>query len=358
MSCTCRKPVHCIIPEALLRNIAERGDEAQRRAALRTLGVDQTLRTARVEAGARLAGAGARQARVAGTLSAPSKERVIRDARNGIDLAAAVVRREGDAASGDEAVDEAFEYLGDTWDFFFDVFSRNSIDQNGMTLDAVVHYDEEFDNAFWNGEQMVFGDGSGQLFTRLTQSLSVCGHELGHGVIQFDGPLVYQRESGALNESIADCFGAMVVQYKGGQTADAADWLIGSEILAEGVTGRALRDMANPGTAFDDDVLGKDPQPGHMDDFVQTIGDNGGVHINSGIPNRAFYTLATTLGGHSWEHAGRILYVTLGHPRLNANTTFRSFARLNQHVASTLYGIGSTEADAVTAAWATVGVDL
>ena len=358
MSCACRNPVHCIIPEHVLRNIAERGDEAQRRAALRTLGVDQTLRSARVEAGARLAGAGPRPASVAAAFTAPAKDRVVRDAASGTDLAAAVVRREGDPDSGDEAVDEAFEYLGDTWDFFFEVFSRNSIDQNGMTLDAVVHYDEGFDNAFWNGEQMVFGDGSGQIFTRLTQSLSVCGHELGHGVIQFDGPLVYQRESGALNESIADCFGAMVVQYKAGQTADAADWLIGSEILAEGVTGRALRDMANPGTAFDDDVLGKDSQPGHMDDFVETVQDNGGVHINSGIPNRAFYTLATTLGGHSWEHAGRILYVTLGHPRLNANTTFRSFARLNQHVAVTLYGVDSREANAVGEAWAAVGVDL
>lgn len=358
MSSSCRNPIHCIVPEVLLRNVAERGDEPQRRAALKTLGVDQTLRSARVETGARLAAAGPPQVSAAATLRSPAVERVIRNASNGTDLSAPVVRREGDADTGDPAVDEAYEYLGDTWDFFFEAFARNSIDQNGMTLDAVVHYEQDFDNAFWNGEQMVFGDGSGQLFTRLTQSLSVCAHELGHGVIQFDGPLVYQRQSGALNESIADCFGAMVYQYKHGQTADAADWLIGPEILAEGVTGRALRDMANPGTAFDDDVLGKDPQPGHMDDYVETIEDSGGVHINSGIPNRAFYTLATTLGGHSWEQAGRILYATLGHPRLRASTSFRRFARLNLHVARTLYGAGSAQVDAVMKAWTTVGVEL
>jgi len=358
MSCSCRDPLHCIVPETVLRNIAEHGDERQRRAALKTLGVDQTLRAARVETGARLAASGPPRASVAGALSPPSVERVVRNAQNGMDLTAPVVRREGDGKTGDPAVDEAYEYLGDTWSFFFEVFARNSIDQNGMALDAVVHFDEDFDNAFWNGEQMVFGDGSGQLFTRLTQSLTVCGHELGHGVIQFDGPLVYQRQSGALNESIADCFGAMVAQYKEGQTADAASWLIGSEILAEGVSGRALRDMANPGTAFDDDVLGKDPQPGHMDDFVETVQDSGGVHINSGIPNRAFYLLATTLGGHSWESAGRILYATLGHPRLRANSSFSRFARINLDVARTLYGAQSEQVDAVVGAWTTVGVEL
>ena len=356
MACSCRNPIHCIVPELVLRNVAEHGNEQQRRAALKTLGIDQTLRSARVEAAAWLASAGPPRVSAARTLRSPAVERVIRNAENGSDLAAPAVRREGDGDSGDPAIDEAYEYLGDTWDFFFEVFARDSIDQNGMTLDAVVHYEQDFDNAFWNGEQMVFGDGSG-LFTRLTKSLSVCGHELGHGVIQFDGPLVYQTQSGALNESIADCFGAMVDQYKQGQTADAASWLIGAEILGEDVTGRALRDMANPGTAFEDDVLGKDPQPGHMDDYVETSADRGGVHINSGIPNRAFHTLATTLGGHSWEHAGRILYATLGHPRLRANTSFRRFARLNLHVARTLYGVGSEQVDAVMTAWTTVGVE-
>ena len=358
MTCSCHTPVHCILPEPVLRHVAEHGDESRRRLALRTLAIDQTLRTARVETGARQAAAGVRVDTAAAALRRPRPKRVIRDAKNGEDLDAPIVRREGDKASGDEAVDEAFEYFGNTWNFFFKEFGRVSIDDNNMTLDGVVHFGEDYDNAFWNGEQMVFDDGSGQIFTRLTQSLAVCAHELGHGIIQFDGPLVYQSQAGALNEHLADAFGAMVDQYARGETAEDADWLIGREILAEGVSGRALRDMRNPGTAFDDDVLGTDPQPGHMDDYVRTTEDNGGVHINSGIPNRAFCTVAETLGGHSWEHAGRIFYATLGHPRLRANSSFRRYARLTRHVARTLYGANSNEVDAVGAGWDAVGVEL
>jgi Zn-dependent metalloprotease len=342
----------------VLRTVAERGDERQRALALRTLALDETLRSARLETGARLAAAGPQRLSAAAPLREPARTRLVRDAGNTEELQSPIVRREGDPPVGDAAVDEAFEYLGVTWDFFFQVFARDSIDQQGMALDCVVHFGEDYDNAFWNGEQMVFGDGSGVIFDRLTQSLSVCAHELAHGVIQYDGPLVYQRQSGALNESVADCFGAMIDQYHRGETAGEADWLIGRELLADGVTGRALRSLADPGSAYDDDVLGKDPQPGHMDGFVHTTEDNGGVHINSGIPNRAFHRLATTLGGPSWEHAGRILYGTLGHPRLRATASFRSFARVSADVARTIYGAQSREADAVASAWADVGVEL
>jgi Zn-dependent metalloprotease len=120
----------------------------------------------------------------------------------------------------------------------------------------------------------------------------------------------------------------------------------------------ALRSMKAPGTAYDDPVLGTDPQPGHMDDFVSTTQDNGGVHINSGIPNRAFYEISTAIGGNSWERAGRILYTTLGHPQLRPTAGFRQFARLNQRVAAELYGATSTEAAAVVEGWKTVGISL
>lgn len=358
MTHCCRSPVQCIVPAPVLRRVAERGSRRQREIALRTLAIDETMRSARLEAGARLAGAGLRQPMAIAPLREPVKQRMVRDAGHREDLRSPIVRREGDSPIDDAAVDEAFDHLGNTWDFFLEVFARDSIDQNGMALDSVVHFGNDYDNAFWTGDQMVFGDGSGVLFTRMTQSLSVCAHELAHGVIQFDGPLVYQRQAGALNESIADCFGAMVDQYRSGETAAQADWLIGREILAPGVTGQALRSLAAPGSAFDDDVLGRDPQPAHMDDYVETTDDNGGVHINSGIPNQAFHRLATSLGGHSWEHAGRVLYATLGHPRLQPAAGFRSFARVNAHVARTLYGAGSREESAVGAAWASVGVEL
>lgn len=357
MPSPCREPLNCILPDHVLRNIAERGDESQRKRALDTLLVSSTLRSARSQAEARQA-SGPRRVESLAPLAPPAIDRVIRDAGGTMNLSAPIARREGDEPVGDPAVDEAFEHFGTTWDFFFEVFARNSIDQQGMTLDGVVHFGVDYDNAFWDGSQMAFGDGSGRIFTRLTQSLSVCAHELGHGVIQYDGPLVYLGQSGALNESIADAFGAMVVQYKHGQSAEEADWLIGNEILAEGVTGTALRSMKEPGSAYDDDLLGKDPQPGHMDAYVDTKEDNGGVHINSGIPNRAFYTIATTLGGHSWEAAGRILYTTLGHPRLRETASFRAFARLNRHVAQSLYGSQSREVDAVAAGWEAVGVSI
>ena len=354
----CRWRGHCILPPNVLRTVAERGNARQRLVALRTLALDETMRSARLETGARLASHTVRQVSAAAPLRRPAKTRLVRDAGGSELLQSPIARREGDAAIGDPAVDEAYEHVGLTWDFFFDAFARDSIDQQGMTLDCVVHYGEDYDNAFWNGEQMVFGDGSGVIFTRLTQSLSVCAHELTHGVIQFDGPLVYQRQSGALNESIADCFGAMIDQYGRGETAEEADWLIGRELLAEGVTGTALRSLAAPGTAYDDDVLGRDPQVGHMDLFVETTEDNGGVHLNSGIPNRAFHLLATRLGGRSWEHAGRILYTALGHPRLRPTASFRSFARVTADVARVLYGAQSREAGLVTGAWADVGVEL
>ncbi len=356
--CGCGRAGQCILPPRVLRTVAERGNEHQRRVALRTLALDETMRSARLETGARLAAGAVQRVSAVAPLREPARTRLVRDAAGSEDLQSPIARREGDPPLGDLAVDEAYEYLGVTWDFYFRVFARDSIDQQGMALDSVVHYGEDYDNAFWNGEQMVFGDGSGVIFTRLTQSLSVCAHELTHGVIQYDGPLVYQRQSGALNESVADCFGAIIDQYHRGETAEQADWLIGRELLAPGVTGRALRSLAEPGTAYDDDVLGKDPQPAHMDDYIDTTEDNGGVHLNSGIPNRAFHLLATRLGGPSWEHAGRILYTTLGHPRLRPTASFRAFGRVSADVARTLYGAQSREADAVTGAWADVGVEL
>ena len=118
--------------------------------------------------------------------------------------------------------------------------------------------------------------------------------------------LLYRGQPGALNESISDVFGVLVKQFALGQTAAEADWLVGAELLLPGVQGRALRDMQHPGTAFDDPNLGTDPQPAHMDDYVVTDSDFGGVHINSGIPNRAFVIAALTIGGPAWEDAGRI----------------------------------------------------
>jgi Zn-dependent metalloprotease len=230
-----------------------------------------------------------------------------------------------------------------------------------MRLDSTVHYQKGYDNAFWNGEQMVYGDGdedqpeSERLFNRFTIAIDVIGHELTHGVTQFEAKLAYSQQPGALNESMSDVFGSLVKQYSLNQTAAQADWIIGAGLLTSNVNGVGIRSMKAPGTAYDDPVLGKDPQPAHMKDYVTTISDNGGVHINSGIPNHAFYVTAVELGGFSWEKAGQIWYVTL-RDKLSANSNFQDCANLTWQVAGELFGAGSLEQQAVQKGWVEVGL--
>jgi Zn-dependent metalloprotease len=220
-----------------------------------------------------------------------------------------------------------------------------------------VHYEKDYDNAFWNGERMVFGDGDGEVFGRFTISVDVIGHELTHGVTQYTAGLVYKDQSGALNESISDVFGSLVLQYARKQTAAKASWLIGEGLFTKRIHGVALRSMKAPGTAYDDPALGKDPQPGTMSGYVDTTDDDGGVHTNSGIPNHAFYLIATKIGGHAWEKAGRIWYDTLL-AGMKPTTDFAGFAALTLAAAIKRYGEDSAEADAVRAGWSEVGVTI
>ena len=294
-----------------------------------------------------------------GTLVAeatPAPDREISDAKQREALPGTRVRGEGEPATGDASVDEAYDGLGATYDFWWDAYARDSIDGSGSSLLATVHYGRDYDNAFWNGERMVFGDGDGEVFRGFTRSLSVIAHELAHGVIEDEGGLLYRGQSGAVNESIADVFGALAEQHREGQTVDEATWLIGEGIFTDAVEGVALRSLKAPGTAYDDDVLGKDPQPAHMRDYVDTRDDNGGVHINSGIPNHAFYLTAEALGGHAWERAGLIWYRALTSGTLPSTADFTMFARATLAAATAEYGEESEEVDAVRAGWAGVGV--
>jgi len=285
-------------------------------------------------------------------------DRTISDAQGREELPGVVVRREDDAPVADTAVNEAFDGLGATFDLLLDAFGRNSLDDAGAALEATVHYGQDYDNAFWDGERMVFGDGDGEIFTGFTGSVTVIGHELGHGVVQHTAELVYEGQSGALNESVADVFGALTEQRLLGQSAEEASWLIGAGIFTDDVEGRALRSMIEPGTAYDDDVLGKDPQPGHMRDYVDTTADNGGVHINSGIPNRAFALAATALREPAWKRVGTVWYRALTGP-LSKTATFAEFADATIAAATEEYdeyGEDSEVTAAVRDAWAAVGV--
>jgi len=347
--------VNCFIPPHILKNIATKGTESQKFLAISTLKTSEQMR-------------GQRQALADFTTAAfrvavGGKERVVYDAKNGSRLPGTVVRKEGDAPAADVAINEAYDGSGTTYDLFNDVYQRNSIDGNGMRLDSTVHYQVGYDNAFWDGEQMVYGDGdenlpvSERLFNRFTIALDVIGHELTHGVTQYEAKLMYSQQPGALNESMSDVFGSLVKQYKLQQTATEANWIIGQGLLSENVNGVGIRSMKAPGTAYDDPVLGKDPQPGHMKDYVNTIGDNGGVHINSGIPNRAFYVTAVELGGSAWEKAGQIWYVTLK-DKLTASSKFQDCANMTYQVAGQLFGAGSIEQQAVQKGWTDVGLTV
>jgi Zn-dependent metalloprotease len=293
----------------------------------------------------------------------PGKQRFVYNAGFTDQLPGSLVRGEGSPPTGDHAVDEAFDGSGHTYNLYADIYGRNSIDGNGLHLISTVHYMQGYDNAFWNGEQMVYGDGdedlleNERLFNRFTIALDIIGHELTHGVTQYEAKLAYWEQSGALNESFSDVFGSLVKQHVLGQTADQADWLIGEGLFTTNVNGKAIRSMKEPGTAYDDPLLGKDPQPGHMDDYVNTVSDNGGVHINSGIPNRAFYLAAAEIGGYAWEKAGRIWYIAL-RDRLGAKSDFQDAANITHQVAGELYGQNSMEQKAVKNAWGKVGLNI
>ncbi|MBZ4417359.1 M4 family metallopeptidase [Myxococcus sp. RHSTA-1-4] len=351
-----RHSIHCILPPYLARQIIQNGSPQQRARILRTLAIDNTFRAMRLMRSGmpRMA-----RALIPGSMVVESqKQRTIYDMKNSEQFPGMVARIEGQGDTGDVAVNEAYTGLGATYDLYWEIFGRNSIDGNGMPLNAHVHYGTDYANAFWDGERMVFGDGDGEIFNRFTLAIDVIGHELAHGVTEYEGPLAYFLQAGALNESLSDVFGSLVKQRTLNQTAEQADWLIGAGLFTDEVEGKALRSMKEPGTAYDDDVLGKDPQPGHMRDFVRTWEDNGGVHINSGIPNRAFYLVATDLGGYAWERAGHIWYETLRDPRLKADSSFLSFARLTVIAAARLYGQGGEEEKAVRDAWNQVGVRI
>lgn len=349
-----RHSISCILPPHILDEIIKRGSPEQRDLALRTVASAGHIRTQRNVWVASVA---------ASMTAAPvrNKQREVYDAKHSSTLPGTLVRGENDAPSSDVAVNEAFDGAGATYDLYYAVYGRNSVDNHGLKLSSSVHYQNNYDNAFWNGSQMVYGDGdeglppAQRLFNRFTISVDVIGHELTHGVTQYEAGLNYADQSGALNESMSDVFGSLVKQYSLQQTADQADWIIGQGLLTSNVHGIGLRSMKAPGTAYDDPVLGKDPQPYSMSGYVNTTQDNGGVHINSGIPNRAFYSTAIEIGGYAWEKAGLIWYRTLIN-KLSVTSNFQDAANLTFQTAGEIYGVGSPEQNAVAKGWQTVGI--
>lgn len=341
----------CIIPPDLLAAVAREADADQRAALLETMQLDQSFRVTRAEAAASLIA----PARAGGMrVGAGTPDRAIYDQQHSnATTPGTLMRSEGQAPVSDVSVNQAYDNFGYTYKLYWDQFHRDSIDDQGMQIQGLVHFGTNYDNAFWDGAgHMFFGDGDGQMLTDTTKGIDVVGHELTHGVTQHEANLRYSGQSGALNESVSDVFGSLVKQYQLGQDAAAADWLIGADIVGPQLA-PALRSMKAPGTANQ-----YDNQPSTMDGYVHTTSDNGGVHTNSGIPNHAFYLIATTIGGNAWEAAGQIWYDTLADPRLHPTATFSRFAGLTLRSARTRFGSSSSEAAAVKSGWEAVKVKV
>ncbi|KAI0451311.1 metalloprotease [Xylaria acuta] len=270
-------------------------------------------------------------------------------------LPGTVVRVEGQKAVGDEAVNQAYDNAGNVLSFYLDIFNWKSIDNKNENVISSVHFGKNYENAFWDPEinQMVYGDGH-DFLGNFTNAVDVIGHELTHAVTEHTSPLDYTGQSGALNEHVSDTFGVMVKQRVQNEKADEADWLIGEECLMPGIKGVALRSMKAPGTAYDDPRFGKDPQPDNFKDYEATDDDNGGVHLYSGIPNKAFYLSSVAFGGYSWEKAGKIWWETMSSGQIPPKCTFIQFADATVDKAEELFG--DDAAAIVRKAWNEVGV--
>jgi len=344
----CRNPIHCILPPYILDKLAESPVPRVRKLAIEAIARSASLRATRTAL-----------AQMPAMTALPSpegkKNRLVYDMKNkgSSFLPGKLVRSEGDPKKKDPSVNEAYDYAGATYDFYKKLFNRNSLDDHGMTLRSSVHLGSGYNNAFWNGEQMAYGDGDGVVFIRFTRSLDVVGHELTHGVVTHTSNLEYLNESGALNEHFADVFGSLVKQWKKKQTAAKADWLIGPDIMGPGTHAKSLRTFKDELAFEDDPNLGTDPQPKHLKNKYTGFSDSGGVHINSGIPNHAFFLVATALGGRAWEKAGKIWYRTL--LALNKTSNFKQMVDMSTQSAGALFGPGSTEQKAVIKAWKSVG---
>ena len=341
------RPVCCSVPTHLLERLAQAIDPGVSRRALDALGFSRRARALRAELAARP---------TLPTLPSPTggRYREVYDVRHGSPraLPGRLVRSERERPVRDRSVNEAYLNAGYTYAFYRSVFGRNSLDGRGMVLRSSVHLSHKLNNAFWDGSQMVYGDGDGAIFVNLARPLEVVAHELTHGIIAHTSGLVYHGEAGALNESFADVMGSLVKQWRQRQPARRADWLIGRQMMGPAVRARALRTLTGAKAFENDPLLGTDPQPKRYRDRIRIPDADIAAHLNSGIPNHAFYLVATRLGGYAWVRAGAIWYEAM--TTLPSRSNFATAATRTIAIARRRFG--SRVAAVVKRAWEDVGV--
>jgi Zn-dependent metalloprotease len=338
------------VPQKLLKHLAEQSDAPHRK-----LLEDQIDHSANL-----------RVQRAAQTKTLPPSKtgkqllhRQVFDAQGRTLLPGKLLRDEDDPPVSDKSADRAYENVGIAMEFYRTVLGRNSVDGRGRRVDVSVHYGMKFANAMWTGEQMIVGEGDGQHVTGLAHSLGIIAHEFSHGVTQHlvkgglgvvqepNKPPTLKGQAGALNESFSDVFASMIKQWHAGQDVDAANWLVGEDIMA-GPAGKAVRCLSDPGNT--ELTWSKDDQ---IKDYRDYRPDDE-AHKASGIGNYAFYVAATTLKGNSWEKLAKIWLE--GFDRLEAQATFLDAAKATVDVAAALHGSGSTAHEAVRAGWKAVNV--
>ncbi|MBV9077131.1 MAG: M4 family metallopeptidase [Methylobacteriaceae bacterium] len=338
----------CLVPRDVLARLSSDPSlsATSRKAFLDTIQISHEMRDLRVQATRMTSVAFAHATALTALALAPSV--TIYDCKGTQSLPGTPVPNPGKAA--DPAAKRVFGTTSEVAEFFAKVFGRNSIDGEGMTLMSSVHFGQRYNNAMWNGLQMIYGDGDGQIFVDFTAGTDVIAHELTHGVTQHSLQLDYSDEPGGLNESMSDCFGSMFRQWKLKQDVTQADWLIGADILgpaakAKGFT--CLRDMADPAGRH---CLS--PQP----TLYAQVRPGMDPHAASGPPNLAFCTAAKTLGGKSWDQVGQIWYAALTGWGARPKTGMKDFAARTRQLAQTMYPGAPPVAAAVDAGWRKVGL--
>jgi Zn-dependent metalloprotease len=266
-----------------------------------------------------------------------------------------LVRTSQGGSSGDATVEDVYYAMAATWQFYRDVLGRDSIDGKGSPVSSVVHFQKGFSNVYWDGERLIVGDGDGVVFLNFSRHIDILAHELSHAITEDHG-IQYKNQAGAISESFCDIMGILVKQWSLNQTVADSDWLLADGILLPSTSGHALRSLKMPGSAYDNETLGRDPQPSHMRDYVTTDNDNGGVHINGGILNRAFYLASDAVGGYAWETTGLVWYRTLNLDLISPTSSFAAFAGATIAIAKVDYVDRNEISSAVEKAWREVGI--